>query len=100
MEPDKFKFRLYVAGDASNSLAARANLHAICRRHLPERHDIEIIDVFVVPDRALNDGVFLTPTLVKLSPSPTRQIVGNLTDEASVLLAIGVVPEEKPGPND
>jgi circadian clock protein KaiB len=92
---DHFKFRLYVAGDALNSVAARANLNAICRKHLPARHEIEIIDVFVVPNRALNDGVFLTPTLVKLSPSPIRQIVGNLTDEALVLKAIGLVAVEK-----
>jgi circadian clock protein KaiB len=65
-----FKFRLYVAGDATNSAAAKANLKAICHKHLLERHEIEIIDVYAAPDRALEDGIFLTPTLVKQSPPP------------------------------
>ena len=42
----KFKFRLYVAGDAPNSAQARANLTALCRVHLPDRHEIEVVDVF------------------------------------------------------
>ncbi len=95
MKADRFKFRLYIAGDASNSVAARTNLHAICAKHLPGRYDIEIVDVYTVPDRALDEGIFLTPTLVKLFPPPIRQIVGSLADEESVLHTIGVTPENK-----
>jgi circadian clock protein KaiB len=85
-----FKFRLYVAGDAPNSIQAVANLNALCREHLPERHEIEIVDVLSEPQRALTDGVFLTPTLVKLSPAPIRKIVGNLSDPKPVLLTLGL----------
>ena len=60
----KIKFRLYVAGDAQNSTQAVANLRAFCRSHLPDLHDIEIVDVFREPKRALADGIFMTPTLV------------------------------------
>ena len=100
MKADKFKFRLYVAGDAANSIAARKNLQTICCKHLPDRHEIEIVDVYIVPERALMDSVFLTPTLVKFYPSPVRQIVGSLTDEASVLYAIGVIPKGSSEPHD
>ena len=65
-----FKFRLYIAGDASNSAQALANLTALCREHLPDRHDIEVVDVYQEPKRALADGIFMTPTLVKLAPFP------------------------------
>ena len=74
-----FKFRLYVAGDAQNSAQAVANLTALCRAHLPDRHEIEVVDVFREPKRALADGIFMTPTLVKLAPSPVRRIVGTLS---------------------
>jgi circadian clock protein KaiB len=73
-----FKFRLYIAGDAANSTEAIANLNALCREHLPERHEIEIVDVFREPKRAMAEGVMLTPMLVRLAPDPTRKIVGNL----------------------
>ncbi len=85
-----FRFRLYVAGDATNSAAAVANLNAICQEHLPDRHEIEIVDVFVQPKRALADGVFLTPTLIKLSPDPIRKIVGTLSQIGPVLAAMGL----------
>jgi circadian clock protein KaiB len=85
-----FKFRLYVAGDALNSAQAVANLAALCRTYLPDRHEIEVVDVFREPKRALADGIFMTPTLVKLAPSPTRRIVGTLSQTQPVLQALGL----------
>ena len=85
-----FKFRLYVAGDAQNSVDAIANLTAICRKHLPGLYDIEVMDVFLEPARALMDGIFMTPTLVKLAPAPSRKIIGNLSQTGRVLQALGL----------
>lgn len=85
-----FRFRLYVAGDAQNSSQAIANLTSLCRAYLPDRHEIEIVDVFRDPQRALADGIFMTPTLVKLMPSPVRRIVGNLSQAEPVLQALGL----------
>jgi len=89
-EKAHFKFRLYVAGDAANSLQAVANLNAVCREHLPDRHEIEIVDVLREPQRALTDGVSLTPMLVKLSPAPIRKIVGSLSHKEPVLQTLGL----------
>ena len=85
-----FKFRLYVAGDAQNSVEAIANLTAICRKYLPGLYNIEVMDVFLEPARAATDGVFMTPTLVKLAPAPTRTIIGNLSQTSVVLQALGL----------
>lgn len=86
----EYKLRLYVAGDSTNSAQAVINLKAFCQQHLPERHEIEIVDVHREPKRALADGVFLTPTLVKLAPDPVRKIVGNLSQPQPVLQALGL----------
>ena len=85
-----FKFRLYVAGDALNSAQAVANLGALCRAHLTGRHEIEVVDVFREPKRALADAVFMTPTLIKLAPPPVRRIVGTLSQTQPVLQALGL----------
>ncbi|MBK7765161.1 MAG: circadian clock KaiB family protein [Sulfuritalea sp.] len=85
-----FRFRLYVAGDALNSAQALANLTALCRAHLPDRHEIDIVDVFNDPQRALADGIFMTPTLVRLAPAPVRRIVGALSQMQPVLQALGL----------
>ena len=85
-----FKFRLFVAGDAPNSVQARNNLAALCRTYLPQQHEIEIVDVLRHPNRALTDGIYITPTLVKVAPAPVCQIIGGLSQLQTVLDALGV----------
>jgi circadian clock protein KaiB len=85
-----FRFRLYVAGNAPNSTQAVANLTALCREHLPRRHEIDVVDVFKHPERALDDGILMTPSLVRLSPIPVRSMIGALGNADAVLLAMGM----------
>ena len=85
-----YKLRLYVAGDAQNSAQAAANLLALCEQHLPNRYQIELVNVFREPERALADAIFMTPTLLKLSPPPVRRIVGTLSPMQPVLDALGL----------
>lgn len=87
-QPLQYVFRLFVAGDTSNSLQAIANLQALCKACLPDRHSVEIVDVFLAPARALKDEVFMTPTLIKLGPLPIRRIVGTLSQLDVVLQAL------------
>lgn len=82
--------RLYIADSAPNSAKAVANLEAICKEHLPGAYKLEIIDVLEFPQRALADGILVTPSLAKISPSPATRIVGNLSDRANVLHALGI----------
>jgi len=86
----KIIFCLYVAGEAENSVRAIANLAAICRDYLPGRHQIKIVDVLKNPKRALADGIFMTPTLVRLAPGPVVKIVGTLSETRRMLLALGL----------
>jgi circadian clock protein KaiB len=86
----KFRFQLFVAGDAGNSAQAAANLSAFCRTYLPDRHTIEIVDVLREPKRALAESIFLTPTLVALTPPPVRRIVGTLSQTQTMLLTLGL----------
>jgi circadian clock protein KaiB len=89
-----YLFHLYLADGAPSSTRAFANLYAICRKYFPESHRIEVIDVSKEPLRALDAAIFLTPTLVKLSPLPEQQIVGDLSEEEEVLRALGLPHKE------
>ena len=89
-----YVFRLYLAGGAPNSVRAFANLYAICRKHFPGSHRIEVIDVLKEPMRALAEAILVTPTVVKLSPWPEQQIIGDLSEEEAVLLALGLPRKE------
>ena len=84
--------RLYVAGSAPNSVKAIANLQAICGRYLKDGYKLEIVDVCEHPRRALAEGVLVTPSLAKVSPAPSANVIGNLSDTRSVLAALGLPP--------
>lgn len=85
-----FRFRLYVAGDTQNSIQALANLKKFCQTYLADSYEIEVLDVFKEPCQTLEDGIFMTPTLVRLSPSPTIKIVGTLSQSNIILQALGL----------
>jgi circadian clock protein KaiB len=83
------RLRLYVAGSAPNSLRAIRNATAICEAHFGAAYHLEIVDMIAQPKRALSDAIIVTPTLLKLAPSPTQRVVGNLDDTDRVLLLLG-----------
>ncbi len=82
---NKILFRLYITNRAPTSVRALRNLKTICRSYFNDGYELEIIDTSKEPARATQDGVVVTPTLVKLSPEPRWSIVGDLSDEAEVL---------------
>lgn len=84
----KLLLRLYVAGGAPNSVRAIANIRAICAEHFALGYELEIVDLLEHPRRALDDGVIVTPTLIRLSPLPVRRLIGNLNDTGQALLAL------------
>jgi circadian clock protein KaiB len=73
---------LYIAGNTPNSMLAISNLQASLG---DSPHDLEVVDVLEHPERALDDGVFVTPTLVRLAPEPERTMIGSLNEPAALL---------------
>ena len=91
---EKFGCALFSAkaAGAVNSLHAVANLKTLCAQYLPDRHEIEIVDVYQAPQRALADGVMMTPTLIRIAPAPVRRIVGTLSQTPTIVQALGLEP--------
>jgi circadian clock protein KaiB len=88
-EKGSFVFRLYVVNEGPGSARAIANLSALCKKHLPDNHQIEIVDLLQDPRRVLSDKIVATPTLIKVSPAPVQKIIGDLSEEAKVLFVWG-----------
>jgi circadian clock protein KaiB len=93
-EPGRIELRLYVAGDSPRSRIALAGVRRLdemlrggCR--------LEVIDITEQPGRAEQDRILATPTLVRLSPAPSRRIVGDLASVPHLLTALGILLDEK-----
>ena len=89
-----FELRLYVAGQTAKSLAAFANLQRICETHLAGQYRIEVIDLLKTPQLAAGDQILAVPTLVRRLPAPIKKIIGDLSNEARVLVGLDVHPLE------
>jgi circadian clock protein KaiB len=87
-----WELRLYVAGQTPKSLAAFANLKAICEEHLPGCYEIEVIDLLVNPQLAKGDQIVAIPTLVRKLPEPIRKIIGDLSNTERVLVGLDLRP--------
>lgn len=81
--------RLYIADGAPNSTRAIANLQSLRERCGQSGCAPELVDVVDEPLRALNDGILVTPTLVRFAPLPEVRIVGDLSDWHRVAQALG-----------
>jgi circadian clock protein KaiB len=90
-----YRFRLFIAADTLNSEQAASNLDSLCKAHLAGHHEIEVVDVFKDPERAVAEGIRMTPTLLKLAPSPPRRIIGTLVDMERVLHTLGLDADSK-----
>jgi circadian clock protein KaiB len=87
---ERVELRLYVSGCTANSVRAIADFQRLCHDHLSERCDIEIIDIYQQPERAVEAQIVAVPTLIKNAPQPVRRLVGSLAETITVLKTLGL----------
>lgn len=95
MSDDRIHMRLYISRGSPNSRMAVQNIKEIRDLYLPGGCELEVIDLFEEPLRALEDGVMMTPMLLLVSRDPPVSIIGNLNDSAPVLQALEVVSDDR-----
>jgi circadian clock protein KaiB len=91
----KYILTLYVTGTSPRTQVAIDNLNRICAAELDGRYELEIIDVLEHPQRAEDERILATPTLIKQLPPPLRRVIGDLSDKEKVLLGLEVRPGAK-----
>jgi len=88
----EWQLRLYVAGQTAKSTTALINLERLCKTYLAGRYEIEVIDLLKNPTLAAGDQILAVPTLVRKLPEPIKKIIGDLSNEARVLVGLDVKP--------
>jgi len=92
-EEQVYVLRLFITGASPNSLRAIANTKAICETHLKGKYQLEITDVYQQPLIAQREQVIALPMLMKISPSPVRRLLGDMSDTEKVLKGLGLLSE-------
>ena len=86
----EYLLHLYTTGATPNSLRAVRNIKEICQEHLAGRYELLIIDIYQQPELARQEQIVASPTLVRQRPLARRQLVGDLSNRAAVLISLGV----------
>ncbi len=95
-----YLLKLYVAnGDPVVEKLARALSHALEKSELVQ-FDLQVTDILKDVQKAVADGVFATPTLIRELSAPTQRLIGDLSDPHHILLLLGLIQQDSPGHND
>ncbi|MEO3822152.1 circadian clock KaiB family protein [Actinomadura sp. B10D3] len=95
-----YSFRVYIAGRTPRSLTALANLRLLCETYLPDRHEIDLVDVSDRPELAERDGVLATPMAVRIMPLPEVRVIGDLADHRKAAGFLGLVEAGRSSPEE
>jgi circadian clock protein KaiB len=87
---EKYHLQLFITGASPNSVRAINNIRAICEKYLKGRYELEIIDIYQIPERAQREQIIALPTLLKKSPLPQRRLVGDMSETDKVLRGLGI----------
>jgi hypothetical protein len=86
---------LYTSPLSRYAITARRNCDALLDRLDRSRVNFEVCDVSQDPDRAAEDAICFTPTLVRRHPLPRMHVMGELSNIdvlADLLDSDGAVP--------
>lgn len=87
---EKYMLKLYVTGMTPRSTRAITEVRSVCEQHLAGQYELEIIDVYQMPKRIMEDRIVAIPTLVKCKPAPTRLMVGDMSNRERLLSGLGL----------
>ena len=85
--------RLYVTGVTARSVRAIQNVRRICDEHLEGAYELEVVDLYKNLPLARGDQIVAAPTLIKRLPLPLRRLIGDMSDEARVLVGLDLRPK-------
>ena len=84
--------KLYLAGWTPSSVEALRSVKILESDYFPPGSIVEIVDLIEQPEVGIRDNVLAIPMVVKLSPTPTRRVVGTLNDIQKTLKILGLQP--------
>lgn len=90
----EYVLHLYITGATPNSTRAVRNIKDICEQYLKGRYELLIVDIYQQPGLAQREDLIGVPTLIKRHPGLVRRLVGDLSDRARVLQALGINPSD------
>ena len=84
----RYAMTLFVMGASRLSLQAVSRVKEFCEEELAGHYDLEVIDLYRMPERAKLAKVIAAPTLLRDKPNPVRRVTGDMSDRARLRAVI------------
>ena len=91
------RLTLFVGNASTATAAAIASLEALIGDR-PDDFHLEVVDVHQQPERAEHHRILATPTLIRELPPPVRRLIGDLSRQREVRVALDLAAELPPAP--
>jgi circadian clock protein KaiB len=62
----------------------------VCETELAGQYQLEVVDIYKEPRRAVEDQIVAIPTLIKRAPGIVRRLIGDLSELALVRQGLGL----------
>jgi len=80
--------RFYVSGQTPRYIKAGKDIKDLLEGNYEGQYSFEIINLTENPQRAEEDNIFVTPTLLRASPEPVKKVVGDFSNKEIVMKAL------------
>jgi circadian clock protein KaiB len=87
---EPLRLLLFVSGATPRSMRAVATVRKLCDDRLKGRYRLDVIDAFRDPEAARDHQIVALPTLLRLTPTPKRLFVGDMSDVAPLAAGLGL----------
>ncbi len=78
MDKFMYKLKLYIVGQTPQSDYVIKEVTEFLLNSCKDEHILVIVDILLNPSQAIDDGVFVSPTLVMMEPP--RRVIGSFKD--------------------
>jgi len=86
-----FVLRLYITGASPNSIKAVSNIKLFCEKHLKNKYELQVVDVYQQPAIAKEEQIVALPLLVRSFPLPVKRLIGNLSDTGKIIKGLDLI---------
>ena len=83
-----YAFRLFISGKNNATEQTLSCIHQLLEEGLTSPYTLKIVDICQNPEQAAIHQIFVTPTLIRVSPKPAKRIVGQFDDIPRILKII------------
>jgi circadian clock protein KaiB len=90
----KIVLQLYVSGMSPQSMKAIENIKKLCDEHMENSFELEIIDLYKNPEKASEQQIVFSPSLIKSLPLPRKTLIGTFADTDKVIRGLGIMFKE------